>query len=419
MRHAWLIVAKDMRRRLRSPVSLLCMLSIPLVMTLVVGLIFGSEGKVEVPRITLLLVDEDGGFVSNFFKQGLRQGKLAEMIDLREVERAEGEALMASGKASALLEIPKGFTEAVLDRAPAELRLLKNPSETFLPLIAEEIVKTMAVVLEGSARVFAEPIAGLRGMIDGGGWPSTSQLEPLLASARSRIALVRGYLADSLVTVETVAERAEAGGVGSPDFNLFAFLLPGSILLGLLFIGEIAMRDLLREREARTLARMIAGPVEPSEVLLGKVLSAIALTALSCVLLLLVGRFAFGIPWGDPAALAAAVVGAILMCTGIVAFVYGIIRSERAADTVLPIVIIVLCLVGGSMLPYESMNEGMRAAARLSPVFWASEAIKSVSIAGAGLQEIAGHLAVVYGVGVATLAAGALLLGGRLRRGGW
>jgi ABC-2 type transport system permease protein len=320
---------------------------------------------------------------------------------------------MDKGKASALIEIPAGFTNAVLDGVPAEIALVKNPREAFLPIIVEEIAGTMAVLMDGAMRVFARPIGDARGMLTAGRWPTAGELSGLLAEARPRIALVRGYVADTLVSLKTETV-ADPGGAPRKGFNFFALIMPGSILVGLLFISEITMRDLLREREAGTLARIFSGPVGSGGVIAGKMLSSFAITLIACVLLIVAGRLGFGIVWGSPLKLAVHVVGSILMCVGIMAFVYGIVRSERAADAMLPVVIIVICVFGGAMFPYEIMSASMQKAAKLSPAFWAIDGLKRISIANSGWSGIAPHLAVVYGIGAVATVAGAWRLRARL-----
>ena len=413
MNAALLIVRNDMKRRLRSPVSVICMLLIPLGLTLLVGLVFGRHGKVELSHIKVLLADNDRGIAANFLKQGMKQGKLAELIDIAEVDSAEGRSLMDRGKASALIEIPAGFTTRILDGKPAELALVKNPQEAFLPLIVEEITKTMAVMIDGTARVFEKPIGEARGMLTAGRWPRASELSGLLAEAKPRIALIRGYLADTLVSLrsETVSEPAETA---DESFNFFALIMPGSMLIGLLFISEITMRDVLRERETGTLSRIFAGPVRSTGVIAGKMLSAFAITLIACALLIVIGRLGFGIAWGSPLKLFVHVFGSILMCVGIMAFLYGFIRSERAADAMLPVIIIVICVFGGAMFPYEIMGPAMQKAAKLSPAFWVIDGLKRISIERAGWSGIAPHLAIVYGIALITSAAGAAGLRARL-----
>lgn len=402
-----------MKRRLRSPVSVICMLLIPLGLTLIVGLVFGRHGEVELSHIKVLLADNDGGMAANFFKQGMKQGKLAELIDVVEVDSAEGLSLMNRGKASALIEIPKGFTSSVLDGKSTQIDLVKNPRESFLPMIVEEITGTMTVMIGGAVRVFHEPIQETRLMLAADRWPTADELAGLLASAGPRIALVKDYVADTLITLTSRTDEAPAEKPAG-TFNFFAYIMPGSILIGLLFISEITMRDILREREAGTLDRIFAGPVRSAHVIAGKVLSAFAITLASCLLLILIGRIAFSIEWGPPLELFALVVGSILMCVGIMAFLFGFIKSERGADAMLPVVIIVICIFGGAMFPYEVMGPAMQKAARFSPAFWVIDGLKLVSIEKAGWGGIWRHLAIVYGIGAITCAAGAARLRVRL-----
>jgi ABC-2 type transport system permease protein len=416
MNAALLIVRNDMKRRLRSPVSIICMLLIPIGLTLLVGLVFGRHGTVELSHIKVLLADNDRGFAANFLKQGMKQGKLAELIDIAEVDSAEGRSLMDEGKASALIEIPAGFTTGILDGKPVELALVKNPQETFLPLIVEEVTKTMAVMIDGAARVFEKPIGEARGMLTADRWPTAAEISGLLTEAKPRIALVKDYVADTLVSLrsETVSEPGKKAAQG---FNFFALIMPGSMLIGLLFISEITMRDVLREREAGTLSRIFTGPVRSADVIAGKMLSTFVITLSACVLLLAIGRFGFGIAWGSPIELAALIIGSILMCSGIMAFLYGFIRSERAADAVLPVIIIVICVFGGAMFPYEIMGPAMQKAAKFSPAFWVIDGLKRISVEKAGWGGIASHLAIVYGLGGITSAAGAAGLRAKLRGG--
>jgi ABC-2 type transport system permease protein len=411
------ILVNDLRRRLRSPVAVVLMMLIPIVITLLIGLVFGRTGEVTLPRIKVLLVDEDRGLFSNFFKQGMRQDRFAEMIELTEVTWEEGCELMESGKASALIVIPGESTARLLDNDAVELMIVKNPAEGFLPMIVEEMVHTMAVVFTGGVRILSEPIELARAMLEGGGWPSGSEIEELLGKARSGITLAEAYVTDSLITLRS--EVAADGDSRDEGLNIFAFVLPGSLLIGLLFISEIVLRDIVRERREGTLGRLLSAPLETGHIIAGKILSTYAITGIACILLFAIGRLAFGIDLGEPLPLAVHFIGTILMCTGLMAFFYGLIRTERAADAILSVVIIVMALLGGSMIPIEQMGRSLQRIGRFSPVFWASDGFKQLFVYDAGFREIWLHLVVLYCIGVLAVIPGAIMLGRRVKGGGW
>ncbi|UCF77842.1 MAG: ABC transporter permease [Candidatus Eiseniibacteriota bacterium] len=419
MRQALLIVLKDLRRRLRNPIAVISMMLIPITITLIIGLVFGRSGEVELPRIRVLLIDKDDGIFSHFLRQSMQQEQFAEMIELVEVDGNEGRAAIERGEASALLEIPENFTDDLLDHKPVQLGLKKNPAEAFLPVIVQELVETTALMLDSGVRIFGGPIEQLRSMFEGEGWPSRDDAGGLLDSSRDNMILVGGYMADSLISLRNeVAEHEieeEGAGVG---LNIFAFVLPGSLLIGLLFISQIALRDIVREKEYGTLARLFTAPLEAGHVVAGKILSAFAITGLSCILLVLVGRFAFGISLGKPLPLVFHLVATVFMCTGVITLCYGFIRSDRAADAVLPVVILTMCLLGGSMIPYEQMGATLQDVGRFSPVFWAVDGLKMVFIERANLSDISLHLGILYGLGILTVVPGTALLRKRMRSGG-
>ncbi len=411
-----IILANDLRRRLRSPFAVVIMMLMPLVLTLIVGIVFGRSGSVELPKIRVLLVDRDSGFMSNLLRQGLQQDRFAEMIDLVIVDGEEGYSMMREGKASALVEVPENFTGDVLDRHPTVIRVVKNPAESFLPMIVEEVVETMVLTIDRGSRIFAEPIKSVRVLLEGDRWPTGGDIEDVLNTSRTRAILVRGYLSDSLVTLETETLAPEGERTGG--INLFAFVLPGSLMLGLMFISEIVLRDIVREKQTGTLARLFTTPVEAGEIIAGKIISTFLITAIACILLLVIGRFGFKIMIKDYLALALHLVASVFMCTGVITFFYGFIRSERAADAILSVAIVVMGLFGGSMVPLEQMSGTLQAAGRFSPVYWAIDGFKKILVFDAGLADIRLNLVVLLVIAVMTTATGAFMLRGRMQRGG-
>ena len=71
------ILLNDIRRRLKNPMTVILMMLIPVTMTLIIGLVFGPEGDVGMPKIKVLIVDNDGGFFGGFLRQAMQQGNSA------------------------------------------------------------------------------------------------------------------------------------------------------------------------------------------------------------------------------------------------------------------------------------------------------------------------------------------------------
>jgi ABC-2 type transport system permease protein len=125
----------------------------------------------------------------------------------------------------------------------------------------------------------------------------------------------------------------------------------------------------------------------------------------------------FGVNVGRPLPLIAHFVGVILMSTGLMVFFYGFISSERTADAVMSVIIIIMALFGGSMIPFEQLNGTLQAIGRFSPVYWAADGFKQIFMMDAGLTDIAKDLVVVYSIAVVTLLPGSFLLEKKLKAG--
>ena len=194
--------------------------------------------------------------------------------------------------------------------------------------------------------------------------------------------------------------------------------MPGAMMIGLLFIVELVLRDLLRERKAGTLKRILAAPVTTGQAVAGKVGAAFVITMIACLLLLAVSGLGFGVDLGDPLALFLQTVSTIMMCTGIMTFLYGAIKNERAADAVMSLVIIGMSLFGGSMVPIEQMPPSLQAAGRFSPVFWGADGMKNIFLFDAGVQDIRTHLLILSLIGILTIIPGSLLIRARISKGG-
>ncbi len=135
---------KDLLHLVRDPAGLAVWVGVPLVLLTLISSVFGG-GKIT-PKGKLLLTDEDASLVSGLFTGAFSQGELGKMIETEKVTAEEGKRRMDRGDASALLIIPKGLGSSFLDRKPFQLTLIKNPSQSILPEMVEEV---LSVLTEG------------------------------------------------------------------------------------------------------------------------------------------------------------------------------------------------------------------------------------------------------------------------------
>lgn len=404
------LVSKDLKRRLRSPVHLLLTLAFPFVLLGIIGLAFYPRGGKTLPAVPILLENRDGEFLGNFLGSALRNERMAEHFDVELVEPGTGEKRIAEGDAAALLVVPDGFTDSVLDGRPTSLLLVKNPGGVILPEIAQSGAELLALVLSAAARTLREPLASIRSMIEGTGSPADGAVAETAVLAKGAIDRAGRFVLPPAIRVEEVLE-ADGDEEGAGAFNIFAYLFPGMVVLGLLFIAQISMRDLMRERRAGQLARLLSSPVPMRTVVLSKLVSTLFLLVICHFLFAGAAAVVFRVPIGDIPASVLLVLAQGLAVTGILALLFALARTERQGEAISSVVILSMSLLGGSMFPTDLFPESMRGLGRATPNYWAIEGFRAVLLEGAGAADVAPNVLVLALIGAATSALAAFTLG--------
>jgi ABC-2 type transport system permease protein len=344
--------------------------------------------------------------------------ELANKIEVKRAETRElGLKRLYDEKASALLVLPQGLTDSILGGAPVELELVKNPSQQILPGIAEKGAEMMAFYLSLIARGLGDEAALVRPLLSGKEWPSTTETIRVLGRVKDKLQGSASHLFPPRLTVET--EKAEGVPEKSgPDWvaQLFASMYPGLMVMSLLMVGNAAMKDVLQEKARGTLRRLLTAPITVSHYLIAKVLSAAALIGAALGMLLAVGTLAFGVRWSPIGTLAVASVVTVFAAVGFSATLYSLLRSERLADAVSTMVVMLLTFLGGAMFPLNDPPAWLAASARVSPVYWGAQAFRALT-GGFSVEPIGRSLVVLATIACALVTVGVLILGRRHRGG--
>jgi ABC-2 type transport system permease protein len=382
-----LIIQNDIQRRLKAPLATLLFLIIPLAMTALIGMIFnpGSANETKLPAIKLLLVDKDKGLASKFLIGAFDQKEVKDMFQVTLVEEAEGEKLMKKGKASAMLVIPEHFSDNLAEQKTSTLEVVKNPSEQFLPDVAEEFANTMAVGISGLAQVFADELKIIQ---------SASKLDlesisiadmtPFLEMARIRIIALKSYLSPLLLQLKTGTTVKSRKGTGAaaqprkgtdasvqpPGFNIFAAIMPGMLIMFLLFIIEAFMREIQNERADGKIRRMMFSPLTSRELITARLFSAWLMGVLVCSLAMATGTLIFRIDWGNILLVFLLVAVSCFWCAAFFGMLNAFFKNKNQAGAFASPIILVFAACGGSILPLEQIPSGMRWVGKFTVNHW-------------------------------------------------
>jgi ABC-type multidrug transport system permease subunit len=362
MRFLATCASKDLRRRIADPVSLILWLAIPLFIGGLMSLMFGGRGAA--PRARVLLVDEDASLMGRLLT-GAAGSDRASVLDIQRVTLAEGEARMEAGDASAMVVLPAGFTEAVLNERPATMRLVRNPSQRILPGIVQTGAEMLAEALFYLQRAFAAPLRQMRAEgATAEGFPPDRAVAALSGSINERMRQASAWLFPPAITLE-FAETPDGAAAGGMNFG--ALFLPSMLFMAVLFIAQGMADDLWREKEMGTLRRAAVLPHAFTAFLGGKLATAAVIMAAVAVVVLgvLIGMGVAA--WSRvPAALIWVVfAGTALHCLFLILQLLA--STRRGASVLSNAVVFPMMMIGGAFFPFEAMPAWMRAVGAWTP----------------------------------------------------
>lgn len=356
---------KDLARRARDPLAIALWLGLPLMVGLLLYLASGS-GRSQGPRGVVLLADEDASLVGRLIEGSLTQGSLGSMFQVTRTDATTGRARMAAGDASALIIVPEGATEAVVDQAPLTLTLLTNPAQRILPGIVRETLELQVEAAFYLQRVFGPELRTLGEQFDNRtSFPTSAAVSSLASGINDRLRALRTMAVPPVLDLrfEDAGTRpAEAGG-----FGFGRVMVPGLLFMSLLFIAQGMTADVWEEQTQGTLRRALVAPTGVASFLAGKLVAGTVLMAAVSLVGLTVGVLLFAIPaWRALAAWPWCIfAGAILLAVFLVPQVAA--SSQRTANLVASMMVFPLMMIGGSFFPFDAMPPWMAAVGRWTP----------------------------------------------------
>jgi ABC-2 type transport system permease protein len=345
IRSAMIILQKDARLRLRDRSVWMFALVIPLALTFVFSLVFPDQDDF---RLVAGVVDLDGGEVA----EGFTDGVLPSLVDegfltvTNFAGEVEARSAIESGDIAAAWVIPEGFTGQVTEGHAAELRLLANPDRALSAEVARGIADGYVARIERASLAVATGMTATQGQL------TDAQVQEL-----STDAVTSG---SSIAIGELVAADRQ--------LDPSSYLAAGMAIFFLFFTVTFGITGFLEEKDQGTLPRLLAAPISPVAIHLGKALGAFVLGVVSMMVLAVASDWLLDAPWGPPVGVAILTVAAVIAALGVMALVGTFARTAEQAGNLQAIVALVLGLTGGVFFPVGSGVLG--SLSLLSPHGW-------------------------------------------------
>ena len=387
-----LIALLELKLYLRNRAELAFSIALPIALFALMYFSFAGDAAFSADAH---VVDMDGGTHAREF---VRRLDALDEIDVRERTIAEVESELDRSAITMAVAIPAGFSAAIDAGETATLTFMRRGNGGDSGQIVASVARGTAQSLAGDVRVARLAFAATA--------PFGVSREDARDAAQA--ALERARQAPPVV-VETRGVSAAEG----PD--LIDRMLPGMVVMFLLFTISLGAQTIVEERRLGTLERLMTTRLSASGLFFGKFLSGVLRAAAQSAVLLALG---FGVLGAGGVAEFAQIM-ALCVCvaaavSGIGLIIAALARTRDQAIWAAVVFTMSMTIFGGTF--FDVGDGALSAVSQFTITRYAVDAMSAILSSGETIADQGVGLAVLGGVAVASLIAARLLF--RVSEGG-
>ncbi len=411
------IAFKDLVRSSRSLFLIGMTLAAPLLVTALIYFAFGSmtSGDVSAISIRVGVVNADvlpadapleislGESIRGmFFDESVQSWIVASDY----VDAAEARAALDRQEIGVAVIIPQSFTaDYLVGNTPTPVTLLQDPTLTIAPTVVRDMVTSLLDGVVGGGITYQ--------VVDARMQAAGKSLEP--GNIPALIERYANWFIDfqralfhspdkAAIQVMSPSAKAESNNFK----QIMGMVMAGQLVFFSFFTGAYAMMSVLQESEEGTLPRMFTTPTNRTLILMGKFLAVFLTVLLQGIVLLLAGRLIYGIQWGNPVAVALALVGQMVASVGLAVLLVSFIKTSKQAGPIFGGALTGLGMISGLFTTNIDMPDAFKAIANFTPQGWVLKAWEG-SLSGQPASGIILPFIVLVVMGAAMFAIGAVM----------
>jgi ABC-2 type transport system permease protein len=345
----WAVVAKEFIQMRRDRITLAMMLGIPLAQLILFGYAINSDPR----HLPTAVLSGDNSVFSRSIVSAMQTSTYFD-VTLKMDSRADAKRLLDRGEVQFVLTIPELFGRKLI-RGERPVLLLEadatDPSATAMAVTSfDEIVKRA--------------------------------LEQDLKGALSHLSSP-----DSLVDIRV---HAQYNPEAVSQYNIVPGLMGVILTLTLVIITGLAIT---RESERGTMESLLSTPVNPLEVMLGKILPYILVGYAQILLIFFASRFLFAIPLQGSLILVLALSLVFIAANLTVGITFSSIAKNQLQAMQLSVFFFLpSMLLSGFMFPFRGMPVWAQYIGSVLPLTHYLRLIRGVLLKGNGLAESLNHI---------------------------
>lgn len=357
------IFIKEVQQMLRDRPTFAMAVGVPILQLLLFGYAINTDPK----GLPTAVVTQDRGPMARSLVAALAQSGYFR-VQARPASEREGDALVEDGQVQFLIVIPPDFSRRVIrGEQPAVLVSVDatdpSASSNALAALAQLGAQALRRDLVGAAR-------------------------PNGAGAATSTAAAPGGASPAMPFEWRIHRRYNPEGLSR--YNIVPGLIGTILTMTMVMLTGLAMT---RERERGTMENLLATPVRPLEVMIGKILPYIVLGYVQLGVILLAAALLFQIPMAGSFTLLLAMIGVFMLANLAVGFTFSTLaKNQLQALQATFFFFLPSMLLSGFMFPFRGMPRWAQVIGEALPLTHFLRIVRGIMLKGNSFQQLVPEL---------------------------
>lgn len=359
------IFIKEFQQMLRDRLTFAMAVGVPILQLVLFGYAINTDPK----GLPTAVVMQDSGEMGRSLVAAMQNSGYFKLVRSGIGER-EADELMARGELQFIVVIPGDFTRRLVRGERPALLVAADASD---PAAAgNALAALLQLGQEGLQRELVGPLAGLRA-----------------GSPPFELRLQRRYNPEGL-----------------SRYNIVPGLIGTILTMTMVMLTALAMT---RERERGTMENLLATPVRPLEVMLGKILPYVLIGYVQLGVIMAAAWAVFDVPMQGSLPLLLAMIGVFMLANLAVGFTFSTLaRNQLQALQLTFFFFLPSMLLSGFMFPFRGMPEWAQWLGEVLPLTHFLRIVRGIMLKGSGAAELLPELGALLAF---VLVAGLVALG--------
>jgi ABC-2 type transport system permease protein len=356
----WAMIVKEFIQMKRDKPTLGMIVGIPLILLLLFGYAINSNPK----HLPTLVIDADNTVLSRTFIQDIKN---TDYFDIMKRAKSEQEATRAieEGTTQFVINIPAGFMHDLIREKQPDILLTADATESMAAANALAAANTLATV------AFNRELTGSLSYLSGAKrYNDDNGAMPYFNSPSSPFNLrIHAKYNPELIS----------------QYNIVPALMGVILTMMMVIITALAIT---REYEHGTMENLLATPVRPLEVMLGKVIPFIVVGYVQVILILLAAYFLFHVPINGSIALLLLSTFPFIVANLSVGITFSTLAKNQLQATQLTYFFFLpSMLLSGFMFPFYGMPQWAQYLGNTLPLTYYLRIVRGIMLKGNGFME--------------------------------